>query len=535
MTRSSDGNDTQNLWNKLQEAREKGLSIVKVFSSIRGPFSFIYYEKESRKLYFGRDVVGRHSLLIGFSQRSITISSVGSRKVDGFTEVPAIGIFCFSLEKDGETPLTLHSWSHVSDIFNVHYLLPKGSTENMQVGEVIETYLQAPRRSNKTPTTSDLEMWRVQDQDQSLGSLLQKITLSDAKTRIRQTMVALMAKSTIQIIVGDLLSTLRVRCVTAKKQAVKVRVEKQPKFCKNCTKTPETNQNCLHARLAILFSGGLDSAVLASLAHEYLPPGEPIDLLNVAFEKKEKPPEGKQNSRWLKKDVSAELSFNVPDRATGLSTLFELKTMHPDRKWNFVEINVTQDELKRERERVITHLISPLNTVLDDSLGCALWFASRGAGHLEGGNEVYISPARIVFSGIGADEQLGGYMRHRTTLKHKGGWEALDKELQYELGRISQRNLGRDDRIVSDHGRQLRMPYLDEDVINYLGFIPPWNRCYPVDSMPPGVGDKLLLRLAAWELGFRDAANLPKRAMQFGSRIANSREKASDVSDRLHI
>lgn len=67
-------------------------------------------------------------------------------------------------------------------------------------------------------------------------------------------------------------------------------------------------------------------------------------------------------------------------------------------------------------------------------------------------------------------------MRHRTTLKHKGGWEALDKELQYELRRISRRNLGRDDRIVSDHGRQLRMPYLDEDVINYLEFLPPWQR-----------------------------------------------------------
>jgi len=47
------------------------------------------------------------------------------------------------------------------------------------------------------------------------------------------------------------------------------------------------------------------------------------------------------------------------------------------------------------------------------------------------------------------------------------------------------------------------------------------------------VGDKLLLRLVAWKLGLHYAAGLPKRAFQFGSRIANSKERASDVSGRL--
>lgn len=34
------------------------------------------------------------------------------------------------------------------------------------------------------------------------------------------------------------------------------------------------------------------------------------------------------------------------------------------------------------RSRHVSHLVSPLNTVLDDSIGCALWFAARGTGRL---------------------------------------------------------------------------------------------------------------------------------------------------------
>ena len=34
------------------------------------------------------------------------------------------------------------------------------------------------------------------------------------------------------------------------------------------------------------------------------------------------------------------------------------------------------------RSDYITHLVYPLETVLDDSIGCALWFAARGEGTL---------------------------------------------------------------------------------------------------------------------------------------------------------
>ena len=48
-----------------------------------------------------------------------------------------------------------------------------------------------------------------------------------------------------------------------------------------------------------------------------------------------------------------------------------------------------------------------------------------------------------------------------------------------------------------------------------------------------GVGEKILLRNVARSLGLTAAAGLPKRAIQFGSRIANSSEKGADKSHRI--
>ena len=60
----------------------------------------------------------------------------------------------------------------------------------------------------------------------------------------------------------------------------------------------------------------------------------------------------------------------------------------------------------------------------------ALWFASRGKGQIDVNNtyEPYESHARVLISGLGADEQLGGYSRHREAFRH-GGWERLISEV----------------------------------------------------------------------------------------------------------
>ncbi|RMX64310.1 hypothetical protein DD238_007296 [Peronospora effusa] len=129
----------------------------------------------------------------------------------------------------------------------------------------------------------------------------------------------------------------------------------------------------------------------------------------------------------------------------------------------------------------------------------------------------YQTNAQVVLVGIGADEQLAGYGRHRTTLIN-GGEQALRAELNMDLSRIWKRNLGRDDRCIAAHGREARFPYLDETVVSTIATFPISSLCDA--DLPRGVGDKRVLRLVAATLGLSNCAGLPKRAIQFGSRIA---------------
>lgn len=86
---------------------------------------------------------------------------------------------------------------------------------------------------------------------------------------------------------------------------------------------------------------------------------------------------------------------------------------------------------------------------------------------------------------------------------------------------------GRDDRCISDHGREMRSPYLDENVSAFLHSlaldevgIPSPNELQIADfRQPRGVGDKMILRHIATELGLSFSSTLSKRAIQFGSRI----------------
>lgn len=108
-----DGNDGEAIAGLLSDAvrrsgsardREEGL--LRVLRSIDGPFAFVFFDKPSGRVYFGRDRLGRRSLLIRADGAQLVISSVADSADESWKEVEADGVYVLDLSE--ETP---GSWS----------------------------------------------------------------------------------------------------------------------------------------------------------------------------------------------------------------------------------------------------------------------------------------------------------------------------------------------------------------------------------------------------------------------------------------
>ena len=459
--------------------------------SIVGPFSFVFYDAIYHRVFFGRDRLGRRTLMFRRElMDEITIASVSDGK-GKWIEVKANGAYELDLKQSavGTDIVGFETLDPLPDDLGLHrlpwktYCLPS----KLDGVDTIECSCNSTHNHlSLTPLNRNVEHADTRRLNPQSNSVMQL----DAHLR----------------------------------SSLKLRIQTIPSHDSEALLDGMTN-------VAILFSGGVDCSVIARITHDVLPKNLGIDLLNVAFENPRSVAAAKASAKD-KSDLFVDNPYaRCPDRITGLSSYAELIRTCPNRSWRFVSINIPFAEMIAHRDKVIS-LIHPHNTEMDFSIACALYFAARGQGvwaAKEGAQQSYTTSARVLLSGLGADELFAGYTRHATAYYRHGYCGILD-ELDLDINRMSERNLGRDDRIIGYWGKEVRYPFLDEDLVNWAMALPLWEKCgfgqgdfspsnLRVDE-PRIEPAKQILRVLAWKLGMSGAAMERKRAIQFGARTA---------------
>ncbi|KAI9171495.1 asparagine synthase-like protein [Paramyrothecium foliicola] len=441
--RAVEGNDGEAVLQLLTEATHSAGgqgAILDALRAIEGPFAFIYLDKPARRMYYGRDRLGRRSLL--FKQDdTFSLSSIADAPADGWHEVEANGFYSVSLSHN-YAPATLtatrHLWAEAE-----HMVSSIGIFNSLTV---------------RPPAPEDSASGREAQAVEELHS--------------------------------HLTQSLRYRVL-------------------NVPNPPQADVS--DARVAVLFSGGLDCTVLARMASDVVPPGQAIDLINVAFE-------NPRIASQHKGDANVNLYELCPDRITGRKSFAELAAVCPERTWRLVtiQVDVPYTATLSHRDEVI-RLIHPHNTEMDLSIAYALYFAARGQGSGQAPDTPpapYGIKARVLLSGLGADELFGGYVRHATAYSRKG-LPGLVDELKLDVSRLGKRNLGRDDRVMAHWGKEVRFPFLDESLVKWAIELPAWEKCdFEKPATPAGVEpEKRILRLLAKDLKMKSAAGEKKRAV----------------------
>jgi len=239
-------------------------------------------------------------------------------------------------------------------------------------------------------------------------------------------------------------------------------------------------------RFAVLFSGGLDSTLIAYLCKEMMRVRDFECYTVVVEEPGMKEAEDLSYAKRIAEDLGLSLKI---------------------RKLNLEEVeNYLKEVIPviHDADGVKISVAVPLY------VGCKM---AKDAG------------IKTVLYGLGAEELFAGYEEYKRVKK-----EEVNRACLSGLSRMHERDLYRDYMIAKAHGISLLAPFLATDLVEYAMRIPvslklsddhDLNKAEAVVA----TADKLILREIARDLGLEEAASRKKKAVQYGANVVKAIEK----------
>ena len=280
--------------------------------------------------------------------------------------------------------------------------------------------------------------------------------------------------------------------------------------------------------MVLIFSGGVDSTILAVILKSIAEKRQKqidlnkkdsslgdLDKNNIFINglgETSNPSTDSLEKNKLSDDLSENAKpLNIRLYAVGLENSQDIefsKRIAKDLDLDLKTIIIDEETIRKSVPDVLTAIEDP--NIMKLGVGMTIYLATKA---------IHEDNIKVALSGQGADELFGGYNRYLKHFDNNTLFDAyfdLDEEIYHDIANIYHVNLERDDAVAMANGVELRVPFLDKDVISLALDIPGKFKIKDGDDLLR----KHILRDLAKDIGVAEyIADRPKKAAQYGSGI----------------
>ncbi|MGB9714409.1 MAG: DUF7411 family protein [Candidatus Bathyarchaeales archaeon] len=229
--------------------------------------------------------------------------------------------------------------------------------------------------------------------------------------------------------------------------------------------------------VAVAFSGGIDSSLIAFLAEKS---GVDVQLIHVSLRNQPETKHARMVAEKLKLPLHIYL-FNEDDVEATL----------PKVVWLVEEADTAKL-----------------------SIGTPFYWAAEKTAEMS---------LKVLLAGQGADELFGGYKRYVNCYLRQDG-EVVRRKMFADILRLHENDIERDVKICKFHGVELRLPFATYEMANFAARLPTELK---IERRQDALR-KVILRSVAKKLGFPSCiVEYPKRAIQYATGVDKTINKLS--------